>query len=58
MDPAPTSQDTPTITINTGGTKTDEGNLNELTFQTSQNTPLFDSNGSKVDNRNLANRNL
>ena len=53
LDNAPTSQDTPIIIRNTGGTKTDDGNLTDLTSQTSQKTPLFDSNGSKDGDRNL-----
>ena len=53
MDPTPASQDTPFINRNTGRIKTDDGNLTDLTFQTSQNTSLFDSNGNKDDNRNF-----
>ena len=53
MDPTPTSQDTPIISRNTEGIKTGDGNLTDLTFQTFQNTPLFDSNGTKDDDRNL-----
>ena len=52
MDPTPTSQDTPIISRNPGGTKTDNRILTDLTFPT-QNTPIFDLNGSKDDNRNL-----
>ena len=36
LDNAPTSQDTPIIIRNTGGTKTGDGNLTDLTSQTSQ----------------------
>ena len=50
MDPTPTSQDIPIISRNLGGTKTDDGNLTDLFFSTSQNTPNFDLNGSKDDN--------
>ena len=53
MDPTRTSQDTSIISRITEDTKTDDGNVTDLTFQTSQNTPLFDSNGSRDDGRNL-----
>ena len=53
MDPTPTLQDTPIISRNPGGTKTGEGNLTDLTFPTSQNTPIFKLNSSKDDDRNL-----
>ena len=53
MDPTPTSQDTPIISKNPGGTKTEDRNLTDFTFPTSQNTPVFNSNGSKDDDRNL-----
>ena len=53
MDPTPTSQDTHIISRNTRGTKTDDGILTDLTFPTSQNTPVFDTNGSKDDDGNL-----
>ena len=41
MDPTPTSQDTSIIVRNLRRTKTDDGNLTDLTFPTSQNTPFF-----------------
>ena len=53
MDPTLTLQDTPMISRNPGGTKTDDGNLTDLTFPTSQNTPIFKLNSSKDDDRNL-----
>ena len=53
MDPTPTSQDTPIISRNPGDIKRDNGNLTDLTFPISQNSPIFDLNGSKDDNRNL-----
>ena len=53
MDPTLTSQDTSIISKNPGGTKTDNGKLPDLTFPTSQNTPIFHLNGSKDDDRNL-----
>ena len=53
MDPTRTSQDTPIISRIKEDTKTDDVNVTDLTFQTSQNTPLFDSNGSRDDGRNL-----
>ena len=49
MDLTPTSQDTLIISRNTGGTKTDDGNLSDLTFQIS----LFESSSSKDEDRNL-----
>ena len=52
MDPTPTSQDTLIISRNPGGTKTDNRTLTDLIFPI-QNTPIFDLNGSKDDNRNL-----
>ena len=52
MDPTSTSQDTPISSRNTGGTKTDDRNLTDLTFPTSQNAPVFDSNRSKDGDRN------
>ena len=48
MDPTPTSQDTPIISRNPGGTKSDNGNLTDLTFPSSQNTPIFDLNVVKM----------
>ena len=53
MDPTPTSQDTSIIVRNLRRTKTDDGNLTDLTFPTSQNTPFFDLNGIKDDDKNL-----
>ena len=53
MDPTLTLQDTPMISRNPGGTKTDDGNLTDLTFPTSQSTPIFKLNSSKDDDRNL-----
>ena len=53
MDPTPTLQDTPIISRNPGATKTDNGNLTDLTFPTSQNTPIFDLNDGKDGEKNL-----
>ena len=48
MDPTPTSQNTPIISRNPGGTKSDNGNLTDLTFPSSQKTPIFDLNVVKM----------
>ena len=41
MNPNPTAHDTPAISRNPGGIKNENRNLTDLTFPTSQNTPVF-----------------